>query len=501
MKIRYIAFSATFIISLAFTACNDWLYLEPEDGVIRQDFWQTKEDVNAAVIGAYCSLLGNTEGGYFSIPELVFTWGEIRGDMVEIGSRPRAEYSYVKSGDLLPDNRLFRWNAFYRTINNCNTILEFSGDVLEKDASFTEEQLLNYQAEAYTLRALMYFYLYRTFGDVPLKLTATTHDGEIFTLQKSPKEVVLDQVILDLKFAFDNAVYTYGDEIVDKGRITKYTVAAMLADAYLWKEDYESVLQYCDIIINSGKYTLVPNDQFWFTTLYVDGNSVEGIFELQFDRDILNPYYSLFRDSRYLRASAGTMENLFPLDPLADPDSADIRADNCSYKSSDSYSFWKFLGINDEEVRDRDQSYANFIVYRYAEIMLFKAEALNQLGQGEDAMALVNILRRRANAQRTTNFLGSPSSTNDVNLYILEERTREFAFEGKRWYDVLRYARRDNYGNKDLVVNMILNSAPPEKLQTITNKYRDTLFHYFPIHETELEANPNLEQNPFFEGL
>lgn len=501
MKIKYIAFSAAFFVSIALTSCNDWLYLEPEDGVIRQDFWQTKEDVNAAVIGTYCSLLGNTESGYYAIPELVFTWGEIRGDMVGLGSRSRSEYTYIKSGDILPSSRIFRWNAFYRTINNCNTILEFSGDVLDLDASFTEEQLLGYQSEAYALRAMMYFYLYRSFGDVPMKLSATTHDGEEFTLQKVPKEQVLDQIIKDLLFAYDHVVYTHGDAITDKGRITKFTVAAMLADAYMWKEDYETAVFYCDIIINSGKYALVLNDQSWFTNLYVEGNSVEGIFEIQFDRDILNPYYSLYSDNRYLKANPGTMEDLFPLDPLAEPDSADIRADGCSFKSSDNYSFWKYVGLNDEEARERDQSYANFIVYRYAEILLFKAEAMNQLGSTDEAMQLVNIIRSRANAQRTTKFIGGSTSINDVDRYILEERTREFAFEGKRWYDVLRFGRKNNYSNKDLIVNMIMNSAPPEKLQTITNKYRDTLFHYFPIHEGELEANVNLEQNPYYKGL
>lgn len=91
MKIRHIATSVTLIISIALSGCNDWLYLEPEDGVIRQDFWQSKEDVNAALIGAYCSLLGNTESGYYAIPELVFTWGEIRGDMVALGNRTRSE--------------------------------------------------------------------------------------------------------------------------------------------------------------------------------------------------------------------------------------------------------------------------------------------------------------------------------------------------------------------------------------------------------------------------
>jgi len=498
---RKYAIFLTLIISFGFSGCNDWLYLEPEDGVIRQDFWQSKEDVNAAVIGIYCSLLGNTESGYYGIPELMFSWGEIRADMVGLGSRIRPQYSYIKSGDILPDNTLFRWNAFYRTINNCNTVIEFSGDVLDRDPSFTEEELMEYQAEAYALRALSYLYLYRSFGDVPLILNATTSDGEDFTVEKSRKEVILNQIIDDLLFAFEYAAYTYGDQNSDKGRITKYGIAAILAEAYLWKSDYNNAIKYCDIIIESGNFALVPRDQFWFTTLYVDGNSIESIFELQFSRDILNPYYSLYRDNRYLRAAPGTMENMFPADPLADPDSADIRGDGCSYKSSDNFSFWKFIGINEDEARDRDQSYAHFIVYRYAEVLMFKAEALNQLGHGDEAIALVNLIRYRAHAQRTTRFLGSTANIDNVDTYILEERAREFAFEGKRWYDVLRFARRDHYRRKDLIVNMIMQNAPPDKVTTMANKYRDTLYHYFPIHELELEANPNLKQNPFFEGL
>ena len=182
---KRIAIYITLLFTIGLVSCNNWLYLEPEDGVIRQDFWQTKEDVHAAVIGAYASLLGNTESGYYGIPELMFTYGEIRADMVSLGSRTRSEYYSIKSGDILPDNRLFKWNAFYRTINNCNTIIKFSGDVLNSDASYTQEQLDHDQAEAYALRALMYFYLYRTFGDVPLNLKATTSDGEKFTIAKT----------------------------------------------------------------------------------------------------------------------------------------------------------------------------------------------------------------------------------------------------------------------------------------------------------------------------
>jgi hypothetical protein len=503
MKTTYKHIIKTLALALLFAlgSCNDWLYLEPEDGVIREDFWQSKEDVHASVIGCYASLLDGSGGGAYGIPELVFVWGEIRADMVAIGSKIRPQYSYIKTGDLLPDNNIFRWNAFYKTINNCNTVLAFSEDVRDIDPSFSLEELENYQAEALAIRSLMYFYLYRSFGDIPLVLEATKSDNTNFLIAKSPKEEVLDTIISNLELAFDKAAYSYGNANTDKGRITKYSIAAILADAYLWKEDYQKALDYCNIITASGNFALVPYSQDWFTTLFATGNSIESIFEIQFSKSKLNPYYSLYSDNRYLKAAGAKLEDVFPADPLAEIDSFDVRGENCAFSAGANFTFWKYIGINDEIARESGDSYANFIVYRYSEIMLFKAEALNHLGDGDQALSIINTLRRRANAQNTTKFLGSTSDINNVDMYILEERTRELAYEGKRWYDVLRFGRRDHYKNINIITGMIMKYAPADKVQTITAKYTDTRFHYFPIHRVELESNPNLEQNPIFEGL
>src|SRR4030042_3650606 len=93
-------------------SCDEWLYLEPENGIIREDFWKSKEDVHSAVMGCYASLLGNTSGtsGY-SIPELLFLWGEIRADMV-LMYRLRTDFFYIMNGDILQDNGVCRWNQF-----------------------------------------------------------------------------------------------------------------------------------------------------------------------------------------------------------------------------------------------------------------------------------------------------------------------------------------------------------------------------------------------------
>ncbi|HDR68541.1 MAG TPA: RagB/SusD family nutrient uptake outer membrane protein, partial [Bacteroidaceae bacterium] len=492
------AYILTVCMSLAlFTGCNEWLYLEPEDGIIRQEYWMSKEDVHASVMGCYASLLGNASSGQgYSIPELLFLWGEIRADMIYL-SRSNPDFRYIIYGDILPDNGICRWNAFYRTINYCNTVLEFAPVVMEIDPSFSEESLKIYQAEVRALRALMYFYLVRTFDEVPLKLTATKDDSEEFNIPKSSRSEILNQIKTDLEWAEQHAPITYGNLAADKGRITRYAINAIQADVCLWADQYNQCITACDKIINSGFYGLLENDDFWFTKLYVTGNSSESIFELQFSPEVLNPYYRLFKDSKYLRANAATIEEFFPSDPNALPDSADIRADGCSYKLSDNFTIWKYVGRNREEAKPSNESFSNFIIYRFAEILLFKAEALAQLGNTDEALQLVRLIRRRAHASKASD-LGLSTDKRSITEFILAERCREFAYEGKRWFDILRIAKRNKYENIDLIIEMVTRSAPAEKQLTVQNKYRDTLSHYFPIYYMELQANPALQQNNFY---
>ena len=89
-----------------------------------------------------------------------------------------------------------------------------------------------------------------------------------------------------------------------------------------------------------------------------------------------------------------------------------------------------------------------------------------------------------------------------IEKAILSERAREFAYEGKRWYDVLRFAKRNNYAGSNLqyLINLAINSAPPEKQQSLIAKYKDPAHnsHYWPIYYNEIETNKNLVQNPFY---
>ncbi len=491
LKKLYIAIFLILLVSGA-GSCKKWLDLKPADGIVGDEFWQTKEQLSSAVNGIYASLLGNPPGvSDRPIADYLFMWGELRADMVIPSAGATNNDIDIYNVNLLSTNNIVNWRAVYRTINYCNTVIDLGPDVLKSDKTLSQEQLNNYLSEARTIRALMYFYLARSFGDVPLKLNATSSDDQLEQLPKNNQEEVLNQIINDLKTAEPLAVITYGNKIQDKGRVTKFTIYALMADVYLWMDKYDECIEACDKILKSGRFGLLTNRGF-FGDIFDEGNSNESIFEFQYSQEILNPFWNMFAIARRrYQASDAVMETMYTID-YVNPDSVDYRADGASVMAGNN-TISKFLRNTTAEA-----SYNNWIIYRYADIMLLKAEALNNTGRGAEALPLIYEIRQRGHALPETDLNPDPGNEDLITDFILAERAREFAFEGKRWYDLLRNAKRNDYKRLDILLNMVLESVPPERQQSALYKYRDYNSHYFPIYFYELNTDKNLEQNPFY---
>jgi hypothetical protein len=295
----------------------------------------------------------------------------------------------------------------------------------------------------------------------------------------------------------------------DKGRVTVYTINAILADVYLWMDKYTECIAACDKIINSQKFGLIRganinppvyeyNDN-WFNALYYTGNSSEGIFELQFDAQRLNPYFGMFSASlsnRRWTAAADLMDRVFTVD-FTNDQNYDIRADGGSVRAASS-TIWKYVGATATTQRTADQSFAHWFFYRYADILLLKAEALNETNQGQAALDIVYTIRRRANALTDTDLAPAPGDKNLIQDFILQERSRELCFEGKRWFDVLRNAKRNNYQRLPILLNMVATSVPSNLQQSAQAKMQDRNCHYMPVYLYELQTNKLLVQNPFY---
>lgn len=494
---KFILQAGFMIVVLSTVSCKKWLDLQPQDGITGAEFWKTKEQVEAAVIGCYSSLLGSPTGSR-PLAEHLFLWGELRADMIATTTATTNEEIDVINVNILPSNSLASWRTVYQTINYCNTVIDFAPGVLQKDATFTQEALNKYIAEAKTLRALMYFYLARTFGEVPLKLKSTSSDQQIQPLAKSSKDSVLQQVLSDLEASEPYAVVSFGNQASDKGRVTKHTVNAIQADVHLWMENYDECIAACNKIINTNRFGLIDgtSGDAWFSVLYGNGNSNESIFEFQFDQQKLNPFYSMFLNRRRFQASPIVMEEIYMVDFLV-PENKDIRGDGASVRSTDN-AIWKYIGLNNSTTRPQDESFAHWIVYRYADILLMKAEALNELGNGQEALDLVYTIRNRARALELTNNNPNPADAIEVADFILQERAREFAYEGKRWFDLLRNARRNNYQRKSILLDMVASTVPPDRQQSAIAKFQDANSHYLPIHAYELQTDRLLVQNPFY---
>lgn len=481
-----------------FISCEDALELRPQDGIIRERFWQTGEDVQAAVIGAYSSLLNSPPGvNDRPIPEYLFMWGELRGDMVLPTANASRDERDVATMNILPTNPIAQWGAFYRVINYCNTIIDLAPGAQERDATFSQEELDKFIGEALAIRAYMYFTLARTFGEVPLKLEATLSDTDDFQIPKSPQVDVLRQVAADLEEAEAKLPRSYESNAADKGRFTKYAVNAMQADVYLWLEEYNKAIEAADKVINSGKYSLIQADNSWFTTVFARGNSTESIFELQYSLQNQNPFYDMFVERPRYNVAPGVLEEIYGIN-YNDPTEVDVRGERASIVTS-SATIYKYAGLNRTERKPRNESDTHWFVYRYADVLLMKAEALNQNGDGVQALSLIEEVRERAEAIPMTAI---PVSSNDrvgITDYILAERARELAFEGKRWFDVLRNAKRNNYARIDLIKELAISSVPPELQQSVLAKLENPNSHYLPIYFYELYVNKALEQNPFYQ--
>lgn len=478
MKIYRTLFLA--VLFLPATACNDWMELIPPDGLVLDEYWKTKEDLEATLMGAYQR--------FANMDETLFLYGELRGDMIDEAANTPGNHQNIMEGNIFPDNNFCNWRELYRVINYCNNVLKYAPVILDIDQTFTEYRMRSIQAEAVFLRSLAYFYLVRVFKDVPLILEPSEADDVDFFVNKSADTTVLRVIKQDLeKYRFSGRD-EYGSPEENKGRATKGAFLALLADISLWNFEYENCVQYINEM-EELNFQLLPG-ALWFE-LYYPGNSLESIFEFQFDES-LDQRNTMFTYTYfdYYQASVKAVELLSPVI------SREIIRGSGSLRYYDAL-IWKYCGAAPDGSTFRpsseDQS-CNWIVYRYADVLLMKAEALSQLGNYQQAEALVNQIRTRA-MMSPVSIPYSPQAMEDA---ILEERARELAFEGKRWFDLMRLGRRNNFDRKEKLIELIIERVPSTQKLVLASKLTNPLGWYLPIYEMELERNKSLVQNPYY---
>ncbi|KDN54834.1 RagB/SusD family nutrient uptake outer membrane protein [Flavobacterium seoulense] len=488
---------AIFILFVSASSCDNYLDLRPQDGIVREDFWKTKEDIQAAVIGIYSSMLNSPPGvSDLTMSQYLFMYGELRADMIAPGGNVTEDERDIMNSNIIASNELTSWAAFYRTINYCNTVIDLAPAVKDLDPTLTQTKLNNFLSEALAIRAYLYFTLARTFRDVPLKLDATKSDADNFQIPVSTQAEVFAQVIKDLELAEQYGVEDYGDNASNRGRITTYAINAMQADVYLWTDKFQEAVNAANKVIASPRFRLIPASSNWFTTVYANGNSAESILELQYTKTNLGPFYNIFRQRPEFLAGDLVLEDVFGID-LDNPTNRDVRGERASVVPGANL-IYKYIGFDFNEFKALQDADTHWFIYRFADVLLMKAEALNELEQGQEALDIIANLRLNRNALDLTAEDLSGGAKVQITDYLLDERAREFAYEGKRWFDLLRNAKRNNYARLDILLEAGISGALPEQQQSVLAKLRDPNSHYLPINTFELFTNKALVQNPFY---
>lgn len=464
---QYIGLAAIAVLSLQ--ACEkDFLDKQPITQVTPDVAFSDAEAAEKLIQGVYDGMYSD----YFIWDFL--TNGDVASDNAYAGGDNQANIAIdeyrVNSTNANADRD---WANLYTNIKNANLVLDNVPGIEDPvlDEGNRRNQIL---AEARAIRAYSYFHLVRLWGEVPLVLRVPANIQEMQS-PRSPVEAIYQQMIEDLEFAAANA----RTSAPNKGIITQGTAHAILAQVYAAKPNPEwaKVVEHADAVMAAG-YSLFSDYNGLFER--ANENNSEAIWEMQFDGwggAHGNWMPSLLVGDGWKRFNTPSNDLVEAYDAAGDEirKNAAITFRNVSAAewADDFWSKSNFPYVN--KYRSDDQTNAYLI--RLAEIILLKAEALNELSAGGWAQAkpLVDQVRDRVDLPATT-----ASNQQSMRDAIALERRLELAFEGYRWFDLLRTG-------KAVEVMNAVTDGNGKKLYNISSANL-----LWPLPQKEIDRNPNL---------
>jgi starch-binding outer membrane protein, SusD/RagB family len=479
MKTKILNITTLGLSALMILSCEDFLDKKPvSQGVAVENtaadslVYKTAGDVEAALNGVYSDF----KNEYFMLD--MFLNGDAQSDDAYAGA-DNPDIFQIDDYEIIATNANVSrdWAYLYSIIGKANRVI--NNVELVPDPALAEGRSQEIKGEASFIRAFAHFDLVRLYGDVPLvtqevRSISAANLEEIYPLLFPPRvsaEEVYDQIIADLEFALG----TVSTTAPDKGYATVGAVNALLAKVYATREphDWNKVKEHCDAVIALG-YTLLPEyDQLWDNA---HENSSESIFEINCYNWDTGGNWGVFMfygdDWKKFNIPSNDLVQAFDAEGDVIRKNSSIAFLDVSGKWTDEH--WpaaNYPFIN----KYRDFSGAqNFIIYRLADILLLKAEALNELNDVEGAAELVNQIRARVDLEPTT-----AATQADMRLAIAKERRLELAFEAHRWFDLKRTGRAIE----------VINSLDLG-YQLSENKL------VWPIPQAERDRNSLLTQNP-----
>lgn len=426
-----------FILILLFVsvACNV-LDVEPYDGTEADVTFKNKQDIEKGILGSYAPFQYLS---YYGRGFMIFS--DLAADNLENPIDGTAsDYREIDNNNILPENGGASgiWGSAYEAINTANNVIAQVPNMTDMSPEEMEVAL----GELYFIRALNHFNLMVYFGDVPVKTTPTLSTDDINPPRES-KEVVYQQIVEDLELAAD-----YLPESSSKVRASKYAAIALLARVHLYMEAYDEAIVRATEVIEDGGYTLLED----YDAIFTDG-SAETIFEIDFTVLARNR----IAEYNFPKSLNGRREVAPTTDVLDAYETGDERyAASIAFEGTLAYAI---------KYPDLATGTENVIVLRLADMYLIRAEANARLGQNLSAVQDdINEIRSRAELGDT-----AADTYPELLAAIEQERWIEFAFEGHRWFDLVRTDRAVDVLPNVTDVNQTLFPIPSSEILTNTN--------------------------------
>jgi gamma-glutamylcyclotransferase (GGCT)/AIG2-like uncharacterized protein YtfP len=445
---NYKVLALALVVSLS--SCDKILDPEPRLDVSSEQAITNKRGAEAALLGAYSELQSNNYYG-FEYPALAY----LSADEVDWSG----SYNFYQQFDLnaIPaENSSIKsvWSQIYRVVNVANNLIDKVPAI--QDRNLTEAQRQTILGQAYFLRALSYFDLGRAWGGVPLVLQPTVDKNSGSGIKRATREQTYTQVLTDLEQA-----ELLLPSLTARSRASKEAVWALKARLYLYQQNWQKAEEYATLVISSGKAKLVTP----YSAFYTGKQTEESILELVYDNADRNSHANY-----WLTSSRGGRYEWKP--------SASITQDLRNPAIGGTRSVLIGTQTNNGNELVYGQKYTKIatgedgaFILRIAEQYLIRAEARLKQNDLTGGLADLNAVRKRAEVQ--------PLVTLDLQAALLaveQERKVELAFEGHRWFDLIRTGR----------AQQVLGISDPNKF-------------LYPIPNSEILADPDLgpeDQNP-----
>jgi starch-binding outer membrane protein, SusD/RagB family len=494
---RTISLISSIALFLTLQACSDFVNEELEGTYSSDTFYKTEAHAELALTGIYNSI------AFTSTDNALWVFGDVASDDAVKGGNPGdqsdaeflEQFNYSRSNIFL--HRM--WEQYYEGVTRANYLLYYG-----KDIPMEETRKAEIFGQAKFLRAYLYFNLVNIFGEVPIRLNPPIND-DFFYVSKSPVEAVYAQIEADLA----DAVAALNPVPERAGEASKGAALGLLAKAHLYQGEWQSALNAIKALDDLGLYSLVPV----YKNNFIDStqNNAESIFQIEHIEgqspqlgSYLNQYFSpASENGYYFDAPVQGFVNEFEktagdvVDPRLD---YTVGREGQMWVNGEVFNpEWSSTGylqkkhvqpLREVPKGTKGDAGLNYVYLRYADILLMKAEALNELHRTAEAVVPLNDVRRRARESylydKDLPGFGvipaellpdvAPAGEQAVREAIRHERRVELGFEFHRYFDLMRYGA--NVAEAALAI-------PAFDYETD---------RYFLIPQSEIDSNPLISE-------